>query len=419
MKTWFRTDHPYTTAVDISSVAFWSQSFDQREPTFAQLRAVAPVSWHPQLETPGLPRRAAESGFWAVTKARDIRFVSRHHEMFSSQIGQVGVRPAPFHLDENMLVTDPPRHDVLRRMAHDLFTPRGLGELEHSVAHDARRVVLLAAREGEFDFVSAVAAQLPLLTIARLLGVPASERDAFVLAADAHTRHRLGGEPESRYAEEYAESSRYLQSLFLGLADWRRRVPGDDIVSRLVEMPPDGRPLDDRAILSTLMMFILAGTDTTKQAITLSLLALDRFRDQRDWLLGDFDGRFADAFPELVRFASPIISFARTATIDIEIAGAEVVAGDKVALFYCSGNRDEDEFDDPGALDLQRAPNNHVAFGGGGAHFCLGSRLAEYQVREILRAVYQRMPELELGEPVSGFGEAVNTVVSLPARTRR
>ncbi|MGZ0712697.1 cytochrome P450 (plasmid) [Coraliomargarita sp. W4R53] len=421
MKSWFRTPHPETTNVDISSIDFWSQPFESREVAFARLRAEAPVSWHRQLETPGLRHRSEEAGFWAVTKVRDIAFVSKNHDLFSSEIGQVGVRPAPFRLDPNMLVVDPPHHTDLRRIVSGAFTPRSLRSLEESIRRNAHRIVLRAARHESFDFVNEVSALLPLLTIATLIGVPESERERFVAAADAHVRGGIPGDlPPGVTPEQYfAEQARYLNELCAALAEWRRTNPGEDLMTHLVQAEIDGKALSPAEIFSTVMMLIVAGSDTTKQEITLSMIALERFPEQKAWLIADFEQRFDLAFNELVRFASPVVSFARTATQDVELAGAAVTAGDKVALFYCSGNRDEDEFTDPGALDLTRPASAHVAFGGGGVHYCLGSRLAQVEVKSMLREIFTLLPGLTLGEPQYGFGESVHSVTSLPARRPR
>lgn len=418
MNTWFRTPHRLDVRVDISSMDFWSRDFDDRDTAFAQLRREAPVSWQPPIETPGLPDRRHEAGFWAVTTVTEIAYVSRHPQLFSSEIGQVSVRPAPFRLDPNMLVVDAPDHTELRRVVGSAFTPAALATLEASIDRHARRIILRARHKGSFDFVSEVAAPLPLLTLAALLGIPATEVDAFVAAADSHVGGRIPSDASPHeYERQFAQSAAYLTHLFSALCAWRRHTPGDDLLTRLVQATVDGVPMTDEAIQSTLMLLVVAGNDTTKQAITLTALALDRFRGEREWLTtGDgFDARFDAAFDELIRFASPVISFARTATQDLELAGRSVTAGDKIALFYCSGNRDESEFADPAHLDLRRGASSQVGFGGGGVHFCLGNRLARAQMRAVFREIATRMPNLEVGEAENGFSDSVRSVVSLPA----
>ena len=184
-----RTEHRIDTGVDISSVAFWRQPFQLRDVAFAQLRAERPVSWHPALETPGYPKsKHHEAGFWAVTTAEDISYASRHHEVFSSELGQVSLRPAPFRVDPNMLVLDPPAHDSLRRVVSAAFTPSAVAVLEQKIERRSKQIVARAAAHGEFDFVRHVAAELPLRTLADLFGLPPSEVDSFVVAADRPTR---------------------------------------------------------------------------------------------------------------------------------------------------------------------------------------------------------------------------------------
>jgi cytochrome P450 len=406
--------------MDISSVAFWRQDFRARDDTFHRLRQEAPVSWHPPLQTPGLSKRYREAGFWAVTTAEIISQVSRDSETFSSEIGQVGVRPAPFRLLANMLVTDPPRHLEYRRLIGSAFTPRAVARLERDIERRATQIVGRAWLHEEFDFVEAVAAQLPLRTIADLIGVPESEHERFVQLAGRYVRTRIAADAGVRSASGFiADTGKYLVELCARLCWERRRKPADDLITALVQGNIDGHPMSDEEIFSTVLLLITAGDDTTAQATTLGFLALQQFPDQRAWLTADFDGRFDTAFDELIRYASPVISFARTATQDTELHGLQIAAGDKIALFYCSGNRDETLFPSPYELDLTRQPNRHIAFGGGGVHYCLGASLARIQIRAVLRQVLCRFPEVKLDEPVFGFSEAIHTVEALTVRHTR
>jgi len=418
----FRTEHRVDTDVDISSVAFWRQPFHLRDVAFARLRSERPVSWHPALETPGYPKsRHHEAGFWAVTTAEDIAYASRHHELFSSELGQVNLRPAPFTVDPNMLVMDPPAHDSLRRVVSAAFTPRAVARLERTIERRSKQIVARAAALGEFDFVRHVAAQLPLRTIADLFGLPPSEHDSFVVAADAYVGSGFPAElPAGTTMQAFYEGQvAYLRNLCRALARYRRRVPGEDLVTCLVNADFDGRPLSDEEILSTMLLLVVAGDDTTKQATTLSLLALNHNPAEREWLGEDFERRIDDALEEFIRYASPVIVFARTARVDTQLHGASITAGDKVALFYCSGNRDATVFTSPGAFDLRRRPAQHVAFGGGGVHFCLGSAVAKAQLKALFREIFRRMPRLEVGEPEFLFSEFVHGVRALPVRVVR
>lgn len=417
MGSYFRTPHKRQTDVDISSISFWSRGLEERDRAFARLRAEAPVSWHPPLETPGLPKRSREAGFWAVTRAADIAFASRRHDLFSSEIGQVNVRPTPFRSVPNMLLLDPPLHTAYRQVVGGAFTPRAVRALTATINRRARQIVLRAGLQPSFDFVSAISAQLPLRTIADLIGIPASEHDRFVFAADSYVRTGVPANLPSGTSPEafISEQGTYLRELSAALATMRRRKPADDLMTRLSQADIAGAPLADDAIFSTVLLLIVAGDDTTKQAITLSYLALRAFPEELRWLTEDFEARFDQAFDELVRYASPVISFARTATGTTKLGGRLITGGDKVALFYCSGNRDESVFSESQVLRLARPRNLHVAFGGGGVHFCLGNALARLQVKAVLSHTLDRLPGLILGEPVYGFGETVHRVESLPA----
>jgi cytochrome P450 len=418
----FRTEHRVDTDVDISSVAFWRQPFDLRDVAFARLRAERPVSWHPALETPGFGRsQHHEAGFWAVTLAEDIAYASRHHELFSSELGQVNLRPAPFQVAPNMLVMDPPAHDTLRRVVSAAFTPRAVARLQARIERRSKQIVARAAALGEFDFVRHVAAQLPLRTIADLFGLPPSEHDAFVVAADAYVGSGFPAQvPTGTSMQTFYETQvAYLHGLCTALTRYRRKVPADDLVTGLVNAELDGRPLSDDEIMSTLLLLVVAGDDTTKQAITLGLLALHDNPAERDWLGDDFEGRVDDALDELVRYASPVIVFTRTAAVRTELHGVPIAAGDKVALFYCSGSRDAAVLTSPERFDLRRPRAQHVAFGGGGVHFCLGNAVAKAQLKALFREIYRRMPRLEVGEPELVFSEFVHGVRSLPVRVVR
>lgn len=417
----FGTEHPVDTDVDISSIAFWSRPFQVRDESFSWLRGHAPVSWHPPLETPELPGwKHREAGFWAVTTVADIVEVSRHHELFSSGLGQVNLRPAPFQVSPNMLVMDPPLHSVYRRLVSDAFTPRAVARLQGRIRRRARKIVERAATLGELDLVREISAQLPLHTLADLLGVPAGERDRFVLAADAFAGSGFPAElpPGVTLESFHAQQVAYLEALTGALVAYRRASPADDLMTRLVRARIDGRPLTQEEILSTVLLLVVAGDETTKQAITLSLIALWAHPEQRDWLREDYESRIEGALDEFIRYASPILVFTRTATRDTALHGVRLTAGDKVALFYCSGNRDEAVFTDPGRFDLARPHVQHVAFGGGGVHFCLGSAVARAQMAALFQELLTRLPGLEIGEPQYLFSDFIHGVQRLPARVR-
>lgn len=404
-----------SSAVDISSVAFWSSSFEERERSFAWLRDHAPVSWQPPLETPGLPARFQEPGFWAVCTAAEIRQVSHHHELYSSERAQVNVRPKPFWIEDNILVLDPPRHTAYRQILNHAFTARAVQRLEPFVRTTARRLVRSMLRVDAFDLVRDVCSQLPVRTIACLLGVPVAEHDRFVQLTRGYLGSRVAAVvPEGTDHDAYiARQGQLLREVCLDLAAQKRRRPEDDLMTRLVQALVDGHALPDDVLVSTVLLLLVAGTGTTQHATTLAFLALEQFPEQRAWLVEAWDLRFDHAFDELLRHASPVISFARTATETTRLGDQQIAAGDKVALFYCSGNRDERVFPDPDRLDLARPARQHASFGGGGVHFCLGSAVARLQVGAVLQELC-RAPRLHVGPPTFGVGEEVRSVLALP-----
>jgi cytochrome P450 len=320
-----------------------------------------------------------------------------------------------------MLVLDPPAHDSIRRVVSAAFTPKAVALLQGKIERRSKQIVARATARGEFDFVRHVAAQLPLRTIADLFGLPPSEHDSFVVAADAYVGSGFPAElPAGTTMQAFYETQvAYLRNLCTALARYRRRVPAEDLVTCLVNAELDGRPLSDDEIFSTMLLLVVAGDDTTKQATTLSLLALHDNPAERNWLSEDFERRIDDALEEFLRYASPVIVFTRTARVRTQVHGVSIAAGDKVALFYCSGNRDESVFPTPEAFDLRRPRAQHVAFGGGGVHFCLGSAVAKAQLKSLFREIFRRMPRLEVGEPDFVFSEFVHGVRALPVRVIR
>jgi cytochrome P450 len=313
-----------------------------------------------------------------------------------------------------MLVTDPPRHSDYRRLVSGSFTSGTVARLQRDIERRALQIVGRAVLQEGFDFVDDIASRMPLHTIADLIGVPASEHERFVELAGGYVRERIPIDPNGQSSQEFvAEQGGYLRELCGRLCRQRRREPEDDLITALVHGRIDERPLSDDEIYSTMILLIAAGDDTTVQATTLSFLALQHFPEQRAWLSADFDVRFETAFDELIRYGSPVLSFARTATQDTRLEGQNITAGDKVALFYCSGNRDEALFPEPHDLDLARRPNRHVGFGGGGVHYCLGTALARSQIKALLRQLLRRLPNAELDEPRYGFNDAIHTVEAL------
>jgi cytochrome P450 len=416
----FATEHPLTTDKDISSEAFWHRTFPERDETFCWLRKNAPVSWHKPLEDPELPPEVhGEAGFWAVVRAADIQYVSQNNELFSSEIGSVMVRPRhpDFMPPPTFLEMDPPRHTRFRQIMSAGFTPKSVARLTGKINQRAAQIVDRVVGAGKIDFVTEVAAKLPMLTIADMIGVPDSLSETFAQAGDNFIGARdpeilpPGVQPNDFVLQQMG----VLRQIGVDLVNHRRQHPSSDIATALANAELDGSKLTDEDITSVMLLLSVAGNDTTKQTTTSTVISLDRNPGQRAWLMEDFDGRIAGSIEEFIRHASPVIEFIRTATQDTELAGQQITKGDKVTIFYCSGNRDESLFPDPHRFSLARPPRPaHVAFGGGGVHFCLGNGIAKAQLRALFSNILTKLSSMEVGEPEYLYSEFINGVRHLP-----
>ena len=404
--------------VDVTSHDFWSRPFAERDQTFAQLRAGRGLTWHRPFESM-FPME--EAGFWALTRRADIAFVSQHPDLFTSAQG-VALNPMPAEIQRFasfFLSMDPPQHTVYRRLISSAFTPRNVRQIEEQIHANAVAIVDDLVGAGDIEFVSACSSRLPMLTIMEMLGVPRADQPDVAYAAE-----KLFGMSDEEYAtaEERAQDPvaqiALLSNTGVELAKFRRNNPGDDLMTSMVNAEVDGHKLTDEEIGAFLILLASAGNDTTKQATTHAMMALVQNPAQRDWLTEDFEGRIGPAVEEFVRWASPVIQFARFATGDTEINGQPVAAGDKVGLFYCSANRDEAAFENPHTFDLTRTSNPHLGFGGGGPHFCLGSQLAKAELRNLFRELLTRLKTVEFGEPDLLYSNFVHGVKRLPAHVQ-
>ncbi len=406
--------HQYS-ALDITTRAFWSRPFAIRDETFAQLRAADGLTWHPPL--PSL-FSIEEAGFWALTRRADIVYASQHSELFTSTQG-VALDPMPAEVQRIatfFLTMDPPEHTVYRRLISAAFTPRNIRRIEEQIQQNAVSVVDDLVGAGDVDFVTACSARLPMMTISDMLGVAPSDRETVAQAAE-----KLFSMSDDEYstledrAADTINEIMFLSNCGIELAKFRRANPADDLMTSIVNAEVDGHRLTDEEIGAFLILLASAGNDTTKQTTTHAMMALVADPAQRDWLIEDFDGRIGPAVEEFIRWASPVMQFARFATTDTEIAGTQIKAGDKLGLFYCSANRDESAFEAPHTFDVARAPNPHLGFGGGGAHFCLGNQLARTELRNLFRELLTRLRRVELGEPSYLLSNFVHGVKHLPA----
>jgi cytochrome P450 len=410
-----RTYHPNS----ISSLDFWAGTAEDREKTFRVLRDEAPVSWHAPMEGALMPPE--NDGVWVVTRHEHIIQVSKAPELFCSGEGtQFEEVPADIlEAASSFLAMDAPRHGILRRLVSAAFTPKQVAKLHDDIKAQARTIVdgLLAAGEG--DFVDLVSKRLPMWTVYQMMGLDPSLREQAAHLADGMVAWNDADVAQGREPGEVLNDSLVgLLTMGIEFADYRRRHPAADLMTNLVNAEVDGEKLTDDDIAAFFVLISVAGNDTTRNTITLTAKAFQDFPDQRALLLADFDGRIRPAIEEFVRWASPVMTFRRTATQDTELGGQPIRAGEWVALMYSSGNRDDRVFTNPNSFDITRSPNPHVGFGGGGPHFCMGNFVARMQLRETFEQLLTRAPDLELGEPEYLVGNFVRAVKRLPCTIR-
>jgi cholest-4-en-3-one 26-monooxygenase len=382
---------------------------------FARMRAEAPVFLHPQPGAPG-------GGFWAVTRAADVREVSRQPELFSSAARGCLLHSGGGGDDEESLAAlrllllnmDPPEHTQLRALVQRAFTPRTIGILEPRLRAFADGIVDRALARGTGDFVADVAAELPLLAICELLGVPAEDR---ALIFDLSNRLIGFDDPEFHTSPEDAQQASAEMYLYANaLAEQRRAEPRDDLVTTLLTGEVDGARLGVAEFDVFFLLLAVAGNETTRNAISHGMQAFFDHPDQ--WAVFRLE-RPAAAADEIIRWATPVMQFQRTATADVVLAGQRIRAGERVALFYTAADRDGELSADPDRFDVRRDPNDHLAFGGGGPHFCLGATLARAEVRILFETIADRMPEIApAGPPRRLRSMFVNGIKELPVRYR-
>jgi cytochrome P450 len=387
---------------DLGSLEFWGRPAEERDRYFAWLRREAPISRHqPPEDILGLPDQGRMS-YWAIVRYEDVRSISRDAKSFCSGQGTQFVDAPPEFLEASMsfLAMDAPRHTKLRGLVSAAFTPRQVARIEEGIRVNAGRIVAQAAPSGGGDFVELIAKRLPLVTISDMIGVPPADRERVVAAADllvtTSDPEAFGERPP---VEVIGEALWTLTEFATELAAHRERNPGDDLMTALVQARVDGERLTHAEIAAFFVLLSVAGNDTTRHTTSHALRALSTNPDQRALLLESPDERLPVAVEEFVRWASPVLSFRRTTTREVELHGERLPAGEKVVLFYHSANRDADAFEDPWRFDVTRDPNRHVGFGGGGPHYCLGASLARTQLRSIFSELLRVVPDIEAGEP--------------------
>jgi cytochrome P450 len=317
---------------------------------------------------------------------------------------------------QSFLAMDPPGHTKLRKLVSAAFTPRQVRRIEDSIKSNAKAVVEeLRAAGGGADFVDRCAKQLPIRTLSDMVGIPESERQHVAHAADALVSWADPVYLDGRNPlEVLVENQVYLHQVAGTLAAERRDHPGDDLFSALVNAEVDGDRLSDADVAAFFVLVAVAGNDTTRQTTSHAMKALTDFPEQRAWLLEDFDNRIGTAVEEFVRWATPVMTFRRTAAKDFELGGQRILAGEKVVMFYPSGNWDTEAFDHPERFDLSRDPNPHVGFGGGGVHFCLGAHVARAQLRAIFGELLTQLPAIQAGDAAYVPGNFIHAIRSMP-----
>ena len=390
---------------------------------FDSLRREHPVYWH---EEP-----SPNHGFWAVTRFHDIEEILRDTRTFSSARGITLEEQTPEEVEarRSMIDMDPPRHSRLRKLVSKLFTRSAVVQYEGFVREQARLVLDRALPQGEIDFVEEISRELPIRVLARIMGVPERDLpmcielgDAMIAQADPeYSRAVIDKEDTSAYRLLPFRSPAAVELMAYGheLAGERRQQPQEDLVTRLVQAEVDGERLSEREFDNFFCLLIVAGNETTRHAITHGVLALMEHRDEWRRIREDI-GLMPLAAEEILRWASPTMHFRRTAARDLELGGKRIREGDKVVVWFISGNRDEAVFPEPYRFDVGRDPNPHMAFGSGGPHVCLGMHLARLEVRVMFEELVPRLADIELTGPVVRLrSNFINGIKHMPVRVQQ
>jgi cholest-4-en-3-one 26-monooxygenase len=383
----------------------------------AELRRAAPVWWVPQ-------RRGSagfdDEGYWAVTRHADIMTVSKTPEVYSSWENtalirfQEGIEREAIEMQRYILLNiDPPEHTKLRGIVSRGFTPRAIGNLRQALTERAQRIVATALDSGTGEFVADVASELPLQAISELLGVPQEDRGKIFSWSN-----RMIGYDDRKLDEENDGmiAATEILGYSLAMAEERRGCPKDDLVTKLISAEIDGHHLSDDEFGFFVLMLAVAGNETTRNAIAHGMLAFLDHPEQWDLFKAE---RPATAADEIVRWATPITVFQRTAVAGTTLGGQQIKAGQRVGLFYRSANFDEEVFEQPERFDILRDPNPHLGYGGYGTHYCLGASLAKLEIELIFAAIADAMPDIRLaGDPVRLRSGWINGIKQLPVTYR-
>ena len=397
----------------LGDLEFWAAPEKEREAAFKLLRDEAPISFHSEPLIEGYPQGP---GFWALTRCDDIIYTSRHADIFCSGRGGTNIGDIPQEVSDfigSIINMDDPRHKKLRNLVSAGFTPKALNDVLENVRLRTNEVIDAVAEKGQCDFVSELAAPMPLQIVCDMVGVPPSMEQSVL----AQSNVILGvGDPEYvQNVEDLMGAFMVLYQMAMEIGQDRLDNPADDIATTLMHAEVDGERLTLGEFASFFILLVVAGNETTRTAISHGMWVLHNNPDQKALWRADFDGHAVNAVEEIVRWATPVIHFRRTATQDTEISGQRIAEGDKVVMWFNSANRDERAFEDPYKFDIMRSPNPHGGYGGGGPHFCLGANLARREIRVMFEQLFQRLPDLEItAEPALLQSSFIHGIKRMP-----
>jgi cytochrome P450 len=406
---------------DLSDVEFWQRPLAEREGAFLALREQDPIRFYKEpivSETfpPG-------PGYYALTRHADVVEASKNPALFCSGQGTNIPDMPPEFLEflGSIINMDDPRHARLRRIVSRGFTPKQLDAMKGDVEQAAADILDEVVERGEGDFVSDIAAILPLRIIVDLMGIPRSHEkfifDRTNIILGLGDAEYVPDQTEAGITAALLQAAQDLSLLITELGEDRMKNPRDDLTTALVTAEVDGEMLTPGELASFFLLLVVAGNETTRNAIAHGLVALTEHPEQRDRWMADFDALAPTAVEEIVRWATPVIHFRRTVTQDgVRIGDKELNTGDKVVLWYASANRDDAVFDDPFRFDIGRTPNDHVGFGGPGPHFCLGAHLARREITVMFRELFRRVPDIRaVSEPDRLQSNFINGIKHLQA----
>ncbi|CAN3130893.1 cytochrome P450 [Mycobacterium sp. smrl_JER01] len=380
---------------------------------FAELRKTAPVWWNEQAES-----IFDDGGYWVISRHEDVKAISRNSAQWSTNAkGAVmrlpeGVTAEQLDLTKALLINhDAPEHTRLRKIVSRLFTPRAIAGMESKLADAAREIVRAAAHKDGGNFVDDIAMTLPLLAIADLIGVPEADRERLF-----HWTNAIMNTDDPDFDSDPTTANAELMGYAYNMAEERRRCPADDIVTRLIQADIDGESLGEVEFAFFVILLAVAGNETTRNAMTHGMNAF--FDNPEQWELFKRE-RPETAVDEIIRWATPVHCFQRTALEDVELGGVTISAGQRAGLFYSSANFDEAVFEDPFSFDILRDPNPHLAFGGNGAHFCIGANLARMEIKLMFNELADQIPDIaKVAEPQRLRSGWINGVKDLPVAYR-